>query len=278
VPDVGGAVVGYVPLVPDSGDRRPLRYEIVRDMILGIIESDGLAPGDRLPTSAELAEKSGFSLISVRRALDELERAGVVQRQQGVGTFVARSRIVSEPARSGNLLHTLESDGGSDVVTELVSMRVGLPSATVAANLRISEGLPVWEVVRRRLVESRPVITEIAVLPMALVPALDKDLLAAGGSLYAYLAETYDLVDEHEEQFLEVTLPTDLERQRLSLGARDLVVRIRGVSYTTDGTPFDCFQQTYPARQFVFYASGSQNRRLLPHTDLHEWVVEPLPG
>jgi len=278
VPDVGGAVVGYVPLVPDSGDRRPLRYEIVRDMILGIIESDGLAPGDRLPTSAELAEKSGFSLISVRRALDELERAGVVQRQQGVGTFVARSRIVSEPARSGNLLHTLESDGGSDVVTELVSMRVGLPSATVAANLRISEGLPVWEVVRRRLVESRPVITEIAVLPMALVPALDKDLLAAGGSLYAYLAETYDLVDEHEEQFLEVTVPTDLERQRLAVSARDLVVRIRGVSYTADGTPFDCFQQTYPARQFTFYASGSQNRRLLPHTDLHEWVVEPLPG
>ena len=270
-------LVGYVPPVPDSGDRRPLRYEIVRDMILGIIESEGLAPGDRLPTSAELAERSGFSLISVRRALDELERAGVVQRQQGVGTFVARSRIVSEPARSGNLLRTLEGDAAS-LDTELVSMRVGLPSATVAANLRISEGLPVWEVVRRRLLDGRPVMSEIAVLPMALVPALDKDLLAGGGSLYAYLAEHHDLVDEHEEQFLEVTVPTDLERQRLAVSARDLVVRIRGVSYTADGTPFDCFQQTYPARQFTFYASGSQNRRLLPHTDLHEWVVEPLPG
>jgi GntR family transcriptional regulator len=264
--------------VPDSGDRRPLRYEIVRDMILGIIDAEDLAPGDRLPTSAELAEKSGFSLISVRRALDELERAGVVQRQQGVGTFVARTRIVSEPARSGNLLRTLEGDGGTSLVTELVSMRVGLPSPTVAANLRIGVGLPVWEVVRRRLLDGRPVMSEIAMLPMALVPALDKDHLAEGESLYAYLAEQYDLVDEHEEQFLEVTVPTDLERQRLAVAARDLVVRIRGVSYTADGTPFDCFSQTYPARQFVFYASGSQNRRLLPHTDLHDWVVEPLPG
>jgi GntR family transcriptional regulator len=264
--------------VPDSSDRRPLRYEIVRDMILGIIESEHLAPGDRLPTSAELAERSGFSLISVRRALDELERAGVVQRQQGVGTFVARNRIVSEPARSGNLLRTLESDGGPDLTTELVSMRVGLPSPTVAANLRIGDGLPVWEVVRRRLLGGRPVMAEIAVLPLALVPALDKELLASGGSLYAYLAEHHDLVDEHEEQFLEVALPTEQERQRLEVGSRDLVTRIRGVSYTADGTPFDCFQQTYPARQFVFYASGSQNRRLLPHTDLHEWVVEPLSG
>ena len=247
-------------------------------MILAIIDDEGLAPGDRLPTSAELADRSGFSLISVRRALDELERAGIVQRQQGVGTFVARDRIVSEPARSGNLLETLEGEGGARLVTELVSMRVGLPTVSVAANLRVNAGLPVWEVVRRRLLDGRPVIAETAMLPLQLVPALDKDALARGDSLYAFLADTYGLHDEHEEQFLEVTLPTDLERQRLSLGARDLVVRIRGVSYTTDGTPFDCFQQTYPARQFVFYASGSQNRRLLPHTDLHEWVVEPLPG
>ena len=270
--------VRYVRTVPDSGEPRRLRYEIVRDMILGIIDDEGLGPGDRIPTSAELAERSGFSLISVRRALDELERAGVVQRQQGVGTFVARDRIVSEPARSGNLLETLEGDGGHRMVTELVSMRVGLPTASVATNLRVSEGLPVWEVVRRRLLDGHPVIAETAMLPLQLVPALDKDALARGDSLYAYLADTYGLVDEHEEQFLEVSVPTESERQRLELAARDQVVRIRGVSYTPDGRPFDCFEQTYPARQFVFYASGSQNRRLLPHTDLHAWGVDPLPG
>jgi DNA-binding GntR family transcriptional regulator len=264
--------------VADAGEPRRLRYEIVRDMILGIIDDEHLQPGDRLPTSAELADRSGFSLISVRRALDELEHAGVVQRQQGVGTFVARERIVSEPARSGNLLETLEGDDGTRLVTELMSIRVGLPTASVAASLRVSAGLPVWEVVRRRLLDGRPAIAETAMLPLQLVPALDKDALARGESLYAYLADAYGLVDEHEEQFLEVTLPTGDERQRLDLAPRDQVVRIRGVSYTATGTPFDCFQQTYPARQFVFYASGSQNRRLLPHTDLREWGVEALPG
>ena len=247
-------------------------------MILAIIDDEGLAPGDRLPTSAELADRSGFSLISVRRALDELERAGIVQRQQGVGTFVARDRIVSEPARSGNLLETLEGEGGARLVTELVSMRVGLPTASVAANLRVNAGLPVWEVVRRRLLDGRPVIAETAMLPLQLVPALDKDALARGDSLYAFLADTYGLHDEHEEQFLEVDVPTATEMQRLELGARDQVVRIRGVSDSTDGTPFDCFEQAYPSRQFVFYASGSQNRRLLPHTDLRAWGVDPLPG
>ena len=248
-------------------------------MILGIIEDEGLQPGSRLPTSAELATRSGFSLISVRRALDELERAGRVMRQQGVGTFVARNRIISEPTRSGDLFETLQG-GRHDgtLTTELVSKKVGLPSPAIAANLRVSEGLPVWEVVRRRLLDGQPVISETAMLPLQLVPALDKDLLARGGSLYGYVAEKYGLVDAHEEQYLEVTVPTTEERQRLALASRDHVVRIRGVSFSEDGTPFDCFQQTYPSRAFVFFVSGSHDRRLLPMSDFSEWAVEPLPG
>jgi GntR family transcriptional regulator len=265
--------------VPDPTAPRRLRYEIVKEMILGIIDDEGLQPGSRLPTSAELAERSGFSLISVRRALDELERAGRVQRQQGVGTFVARTRIVSEPTRSGDLFETL--NGGSreaDLTTELVSMKVGLPSPAIAANLRVGEGEPVWEVVRRRLLDGHPVIAEIATLPLQLVPALDKDWLAEGRSLYGFLAEKYGLVDSFEEQYLEVTVPTRDERQWLTLPAREQVVRIRGVSFAEDGTAFDCFQQTYPSRQFVFFVSGSHDRRLLPTSDASAWGVEPLPG
>lgn len=264
--------------MPDTSEPRRLRYEIVRDLILGIIEDDQLGPGDRLPTSTELAERSGFSLMSVRRALDELERAGVVRRQQGVGTFVAHGRIVSEPARSGNLLETLEGDEVEELATELVSMRVGLPSRAVATNLDLAAGLPVWQVVRRRLLRGSPVVCETAMLPLQLVPALDRERLASGGSLYAYLAEAYGLADAHEEQYLEVALASADERALLGLAARDQVVRIRGVSYTADGTPFDCFEQTYPTRQFVFYSSGSQNRRLLPHADLRDWGVDPISG
>ena len=47
---------------------------------------------------------AGVSLITVRRALEELERDGRVAGHQGVGTFVARPRIVTEPARRGGLL------------------------------------------------------------------------------------------------------------------------------------------------------------------------------
>jgi hypothetical protein len=106
-------------------------------MILKMIEDQNLQAGSRLPTSIELVELSGFSLISVRRALDELERAGRVERQQGVGTFVARKRIVSDPARTGDLLDTLAA-GRDDVdfKTKLVSIKIGMPSPIIASSLR----------------------------------------------------------------------------------------------------------------------------------------------
>ena len=79
------------------------RYEGVIELIHAKIASEDMGPGSRLPSNTELADEAGVSLITVRRALDELERDGEIVRYQGVGTFVARGRIVSEPTKRGEL-------------------------------------------------------------------------------------------------------------------------------------------------------------------------------
>lgn len=258
---------------------RLLRYEVVKDLVLSMIDEQNLKPGDRLPSSSELALLAGVSQISVRRALDELERAGRIQRHQGVGTFVAQARILSEPARSGGLLTTLgDTDAREGLRTELMSLRVGLPGATICSALRIVAGSPVWEVVRRRVMGGTPAIIERAVLPLQLVPALDEKVLSSGGSLYSFLSEKYGLVDSYEEQYLEVTVPSPQERAWLELPAREQVVAIKGVSFDEAGTPFDCYMQVYPARRFAFFVSGSQERRLLTARDADDWTVTALPG
>ena len=263
--------------MPSTSEPRILRYKVVKDLVVELIARDGLQPGDRLPSSTDLASLAHVSQISVRRALDELEREGRIERHQGVGTFVARPRIVADPTRVGGLLATFgDGDQSTELATELLSLRVGMPGRTIATSLRIEPGQPVWEVVRRRSMDGASAIVERAVLPLHLVPALDHKGLAAGDSLYAFLASRYGLVDKYEEQYLEVTVPTAEERGWLNLASREQVVSIRGVSFDESGTAFDCFQQTYAASRFAFFVSGSPARRLLTPQDMDDWTVLPL--
>src|SRR5215472_16187722 len=107
--DLGGTSLGHGPTHDGAQVRRgtsraavrtpgtTLRYEQVVALVERLISERGLVPGDLLPSYTELADRAGVSLITVRRALDELERTGRVRRHQGVGTFVARPPGLADP-------------------------------------------------------------------------------------------------------------------------------------------------------------------------------------
>jgi DNA-binding GntR family transcriptional regulator len=258
-----------------------LLYKQVVAYVEKLVAERGLVAGDLLPTYAELADRTGVSLITVRRALDELERAGRVRRHQGRGTFLARPRIVADPGRAGSLLGTLgrgeTSPRAEAIDTRILEMRRGLPSPDVARALQVREEDQVWRLRRQRMIDAQPAVVETSLIPVALAPDLDLMISALGGSLYDLLARECGLEDEFEEQYLEVMLPTQQERRLLAIAPRTQVVRIRGLSMDKSGTPFDCFEQLYPATEFAFAISGSTSRHLLPTPSSQDWGVRALP-
>ncbi|GAA0694462.1 hypothetical protein GCM10010193_56370 [Kitasatospora atroaurantiaca] len=60
----------------------------VYDRIAGVIAKEGLAPGDGFPSESDLCNLTGASRGTVRRALAQLEGAGVLEVRQGKGRFV----------------------------------------------------------------------------------------------------------------------------------------------------------------------------------------------
>jgi GntR family transcriptional regulator, phosphonate transport system regulatory protein len=61
----------------------------IASQIQGDIASGACKPGTRLPTEAELSTRFGVNRHTVRRALEELTRDGLVRVEQGRGSFVA---------------------------------------------------------------------------------------------------------------------------------------------------------------------------------------------
>lgn len=64
-------------------------YQQIVDRIKREIAEERLPPNAALPSFRALAEELLVSLITVKRAYDELEREGIIFRRQGLGTFVA---------------------------------------------------------------------------------------------------------------------------------------------------------------------------------------------
>jgi GntR family transcriptional regulator len=66
-------------------------YQQLVDRLKREVSEGRLKPGSPLPSFRQLAEDMLVSIITVKRAYEELEREGIIYRRQGLGTFVAEA-------------------------------------------------------------------------------------------------------------------------------------------------------------------------------------------
>ena len=76
------------PFHLDTSSAVPIYVQIV-DQVRRLIALGALRPGDRLPAVRDLAAQCRINRNTAARAIQELEREGVVRTQVGQGTFVA---------------------------------------------------------------------------------------------------------------------------------------------------------------------------------------------
>lgn len=120
------------------------------------IGAGGYAPGKRLPTEGEMARSFGVNRHTVRRALEELSRGGLIRVEQGRGSFVAEDVIdytVSPRTQFSEWIrrHNKEPSGRVLRLTEMAA------HAHVAAGLGVRTGAKVVVLERLGLADDRPV-------------------------------------------------------------------------------------------------------------------------
>ena len=101
-------------------------YEQIVSAVKNSILNHELAPGDMLPSIRSLAKSLGISVITTKRAYEELEKQGLIYSEQGKGFFVSRfnPNILLEEQ-----LKTLE-DHLADVVLEAKTLNLSVGELT----------------------------------------------------------------------------------------------------------------------------------------------------
>jgi GntR family transcriptional regulator len=215
--------------------------------------------GDQIPTERELAASFGCSLITIRRALDELSREGRLERTRGRGTFVAEppiARNIIGPAGFADEIRSL----GYQPYSMVVTARSEDATLAVANALAIPPHAPVFYLERVRGADGLPLLLEQVRLPAALVPGLLEHDFSREASLWDVLRDDFGRPVEHYRELLSAIVPSAREAELLGLRSRRPAVQFEGIAFTTDDVPIEHSRTVVSPERARYYAEPTGNR------------------
>jgi DNA-binding GntR family transcriptional regulator len=206
------------------------------------------APGDPLPSDAELCARFGVSRMTARQAVQSLAAEGLLYRRRGHGTFVA---VRPFHRRMGTLLSFTEEMRLRGLRASSRVLEAGRAAARPeeAAALELAPRDPVILVYRVRLADSVPVALERVALPPSCAGVLDLDLEA--GSLHAAL-EALGRVPTVARGSVTARLSTAEEQELLALPSRSALLIEQRTITDQDGAPVERTETRYSSDRYVF--------------------------
>jgi GntR family transcriptional regulator len=189
-----------------NGRTNGSKQELARDALLDLV--DDLGVGAAIPPERRLAAELGISRPTLRAAIEELVREGLLLRRHGSGTYVAEPKIALP------LTMTSFSDDmrqrGMRPDSRVLSFTEEAAGAKLGARLKISPVERTWAIRRLRLADDETMAIEFLHVPRRIAPTLTRRDLE-GHSFYDLLASRYGITVAAGTQTIEPTVTNDEE-------------------------------------------------------------------
>ncbi|MCS2153559.1 GntR family transcriptional regulator [Scandinavium goeteborgense] len=192
-----------------------------------------------LPDQFALAAEFQTSRMTIQQAIRQLIVEGLIYTRQGQGTFVRKNFLqLSQWDLPGSdyfgATKTWEHLG--TVSSQVVRFDLRFPNEKEQSSLLINADAPVYDFVRLRLLNGEPMSLDATVMPVNLVPGLNKGHLES--SVFQYV-ETLGLKIMGSYRVVRAIKPGELEQQHLICEDGDPVLEVEQVIYLEDGTPLE---------------------------------------
>jgi GntR family transcriptional regulator len=237
-----------LPLRIDRATGLPYHEQIYR-LLLDMIVSGQLAPGEKLLQEKEYAARLGVSLAPVRQAILALAKDGYLTRTRGRGTFVREAKVAAQIQLLSSFTETLAAAGLPATIHVLAAGPAEAPQP-VSAALKIPAGAEVFHLRRVALAAGEPVALLSAFLPAARFPGLaDADHT---GSLYGLLERSYGTVMTSARNIIDVARARPEDARHLQVPVGEALLRVEAVTADAAGVPVEFSEVLYQADRFRF--------------------------
>jgi len=233
--------------------RSPL-WTAIRDHISEDIARGHYAPGDRLPTEAQLSDRFGVNRHTVRRALAALAEEGTVHARRGAGVFV-RHRPTAYPLGRRVRFHQNLTAAGRVPDRRILLLETRTADTDEAAALRLEPAAMVHVYEGLSLADGTPIALFRSVFPAARFPGMiaalrDSQSVTAGFAAHGLA----DYTRASTEITAKPATPTLAAQLHLPAGAA--ILRTVAVNIDATGAPVE-FGRTWFAGDRVALTLGA---------------------
>ena len=222
-------------------------YSALRDWIV-----QGRYPaGSRLPSESELCKMFGVSRITIRAAVEMLEKQKLVQRNQGRGTFVLKAAH-DAPSRGSfdELVRRLSVLGGKSDLQDLQIDAVPA-GADVAEDLGIDPGDTVERVTYVRFQDKQPTGLTNIYVPSSLGIRFTREEVRAIPAPTLLESKGYRISGAHQLIGATAADSVTAEKLKTTVGAPIVTVRLRVLD--ENDKPVELLSARYRADRYVHH-------------------------
>jgi GntR family transcriptional regulator len=220
--------------------------ELLRTKIL-----DGSYPThSQMPSESELGAIYKVSRITVRQALNDLHKEGLIFKIHGKGTFVAKPKAFQNVSKLQGLAEAM-SQMGYDVINKLLSFKFIAATAQIAERLQILEGTKVAEIKRIRLINREPVSLEVTYVSQLIGEQLEKaDLITR--DIFLILENDCGVALGHADLAIDAVSADAELIQALNVEVGSPIMRIERLTHNAEGIPIDFEHLFYRGDAFQY--------------------------
>lgn len=206
----------------------PLYWRIARSLEADIHAH--FSAGDWLPSELELATRFGVNRHTLRRAIDDLVAAGLVERRAGKGVYVLNAYLDYTISRGTRFTETVQALGHTSE-TDLLFTRQLPASRRIAQHLSLAEGAPVIWIESLRTSDEIPLCLISHYLPADLFTGLPVSY--TGGSLHQFLVSEYACQLRRTESLITAVMPMGQDSRHLLTPRNRPLLRVKSVNVCT---------------------------------------------
>lgn len=193
------------------------------------IKSQTYRENEKLPSERELCELYELSRITVRQALQELEREGFIYKQHGKGTFVAPKSYNQNLVKLYSFTEEMK-EMGKKPTTKVLSFQEIAIEERLAEKMDLTLNDEVFQIVRLRLADDEPLMYETSYVPKKLFSALTKVDLETR-PMYDIFYDDYEVVVTKALERFSATIIREEEASHLQMAKEQPGMLIKRFAY-----------------------------------------------